>query len=978
MLADILGSAASFAVLAGTTVTNTGSTTIGGNVGVSPGTAVTGFGPGIVSGGAIHAGDATATQAEANLATAYGQVAGEAVDTQLSGQNLGGLTLTPGVYHFNSAAQLTGTLTLDAQGNPDARFDIQIGTTLVTSYNSAVDIIHGGQADNVYFQVGSSATLGADTAFQGNILANTSITLDTGANILEGRALAINGAVTLDTNQVSVPQADVSVTNTTAAGPVVAGNAIAYTVTVANAGPSDAQSVALSDPVPADTTFISDAQTAGPPFTLSSPNVGDTGTITGTIGTLPSGQSASFSVAALVSPSTPSGTSIINTADEVDDTTDPNLANDSQTVTTTVTTEADVSVTNTAAPAPLVAGDTVAYTVTVTNSGPSDAQTVALNDPIPADETFVSDAQTSGPAFTLTNPVVGAAGTVTGSISTLAAGASASFTVVALVAPSTASGATITNTAVISTATTDPNIGNNSQSVTSTVTTEADVSVTNSTASGPVIAGDTIAYTITVTNAGPSDAQTVSMTDPVPADTSFVSNAQTSGPTFALTSPTVGGPGTINNTITTLAAGASASFTIVDLVSPSTANGATITNTADVDSALGDPNLINNSHIVTTSVSGVQNGPVVSAVSPGSGAPSGGTLVTITGSNFTGVTAVVFGSTPASNVTVVNSTTITADNPPGNGLVDVTVLTTHGRSTLSSSDQFGYISAPTITSLASGAFTAGLPGTFTISTTGFPLPTLTSSTLPAGLTFVSNLDGTATLSGTPIDAATGTYTVTFNASNGILPAATQTFTLTVKPAGSNVPTVIAGTRVPPIVVNPATAFGPSAAVDKKLKFVVANASGAGATVSTKTIRVRRGSAKLGNLKIRKAGVYNVTISDSLGNTTTEQVTIVAAAPRKLAFTAPVTTLAIGQTVSVGVFDKYGNSSAAADGTSVTLKLGRGSKLGHDAVLAGTLTATVAEGVAEFTDVSVGQAGKERLFAYDGKLKVAHSRVFTNA
>jgi Ice-binding-like len=111
----------------------------------------------------------------------------------LSGQNLGGLTLTPGVYHFDSSAALSGTLTLDAQGNPDVRFDFQIGSTLITATDSAVQLINGAEDDNVYFQVGSSATIGTDTAFQGNILADQSITVTTGASMLEGRPLALVG-----------------------------------------------------------------------------------------------------------------------------------------------------------------------------------------------------------------------------------------------------------------------------------------------------------------------------------------------------------------------------------------------------------------------------------------------------------------------------------------------------------------------------------------------------------------------------------------------------------------------------------------------------------------------------------------------------------------------------------------------------------------------------------------------------------------
>jgi hypothetical protein len=201
-----LGTAADFAVLAGSTVTNTGSCVISsGNVGVSPGSAVTGFPPGIVSSPyTIHAADAVAAQAQIDLTTAYNNLAGKACNTTLTGQNLGGMTLTPGVYCFSTSAQLTGTLTLDALGDSNAVFVFQIGTTLTTATNSSVSLINGALSRNVFWQVGSSATLGTTTTFEGDILALTSITLNTGAN-MSGRALARNGAVTLDGNGVSVP-----------------------------------------------------------------------------------------------------------------------------------------------------------------------------------------------------------------------------------------------------------------------------------------------------------------------------------------------------------------------------------------------------------------------------------------------------------------------------------------------------------------------------------------------------------------------------------------------------------------------------------------------------------------------------------------------------------------------------------------------------------------------------------------------------
>jgi hypothetical protein len=194
----------SFAVLGGSTVTNTATpTTVNGNLGVSPGSAVTGFPPGVVTGGSIHAADLAAAQAHSDLSTTYDDLSSTPCGTDLTGQDLGGKTLTPGVYCFASSAQLTGTLTLDAQGSSSAVFIFKIGSTLTTASAASVLLINGGSSCDVFWRVGSSATLGTGTTLQGTIVALSSITLNTGASV-SGRVLALNGAVTLDDSHVAV------------------------------------------------------------------------------------------------------------------------------------------------------------------------------------------------------------------------------------------------------------------------------------------------------------------------------------------------------------------------------------------------------------------------------------------------------------------------------------------------------------------------------------------------------------------------------------------------------------------------------------------------------------------------------------------------------------------------------------------------------------------------------------------------------
>jgi hypothetical protein len=223
-----LGTAGSFVVLAGAGVTNTGPTTLDGDIGTYPTTSESGVGSLTIT-GTNHAGDAVTQQAKSDLVTAYDTTAGEGPTSPISA-DLGGQTLTPGVYNSASSLGLTGNLTLDGGGDPNAVFVFQAGSTLTTASASSVTLENGAQACNVFWQVGSSATLGTASSFVGTLIALTSITLTTRATV-EGRMLARNGAVTLDTNTITAPSCTTAATTTAATTTTTATTTTASTPT---------------------------------------------------------------------------------------------------------------------------------------------------------------------------------------------------------------------------------------------------------------------------------------------------------------------------------------------------------------------------------------------------------------------------------------------------------------------------------------------------------------------------------------------------------------------------------------------------------------------------------------------------------------------------------------------------------------------------------------------------------------------------
>ncbi len=267
-----LGTAASFGVLAGQGVTNTGPTVVGADLGTCPNPAISGFPPGIV-GGTIHANDAVACQAQADLVTAYNDAASRAPTTSFGvPTDLGGSILLTGVYRSASSFAITGALTLDGQNNPDAVFIFQAASTLITATNSSVNFINGAQACNVFWQIGSSATLGVDSTMKGTVMALSAITANTRAAI-DGRVLARNAAITLDSNQIRpAPCATTTPTTTPTTAPG------ATTTTLPDATVTDAPTTTTTSAASGSATGNNNS--SGTPGAVSTPSTRPAITVT--------------------------------------------------------------------------------------------------------------------------------------------------------------------------------------------------------------------------------------------------------------------------------------------------------------------------------------------------------------------------------------------------------------------------------------------------------------------------------------------------------------------------------------------------------------------------------------------------------------------------------------------------------------------------------------------------------------------------
>ena len=366
----------------------------------------------------------------------------------------------------------------------------------------------------------------------------------------------------------AVEEVDLSLTKSDSPNNVTAGEDLTYTINVANAGPSTAHNVTVTDPLPGGLSFVS-ADNGG---TLAG------GTVTWNLGDIEAGDSVALQLVVHVNSNRT--TNLSNTATATTTTTDTAGGNNADTEATTVTTSADLSITKTDSSDPVLASDTLTYTLTVANDGPSDASAVQVSDTLPAGVSYVSSTPSQGSCSEV-------AGVVSCSLGAVADGATATVDIV--VTTPSSSGA-LSNTAGVSSSTSDPSGGNNSDTEGTTVSASADLSITKSDSADPVLAGEDLTYTLVVTNDGPSDTTGVVVTDPVPAGTSFVS-ADNGGTEAA---------GVVTWNLGALADGASTTVHVT--VHVNEGRTADLSNTASVSSAVGDPTPANDDDTETTDV----------------------------------------------------------------------------------------------------------------------------------------------------------------------------------------------------------------------------------------------------------------------------------------------------------------------------------------------------------------------------------------
>jgi uncharacterized repeat protein (TIGR01451 family) len=675
----------------------------------------------------VVGGSTTAEMTLTNVASPNPVVAGSDITYTQTATNIGtGLANTP-------------TLTENTPANTTfVSISTPTGTTCTTPAVGGTGAISCTAAAA---PAGSSGTIVVVVQVNSGTAAGTVIT-DTATVNSSNQAYGAYTAVATDVVASSSTQADVALSTVATPLTVYPGNDVTYIQSVSNNGPGTASNLTFTEAVPTNTTFASISPPAG--WTCTTPAVGATGTISCVSASMASGSSANIEVVVNVA-ATITAASITANSSVSSTTSDPNTANNSTTTVTPVLPVCDLAVTNTGTPNPATAGQNIVYTQVVTNSGPSNCAGGTFTEAIPANTTFVSMPTPAGWTCTTTGPI-------SCTESTIAPGASSTFTATMLVSGTAAAGTLITDQATVGTTTHDSNTANNTAISTIAVAgaTQADLSVTSSASPNPVAAGSNITYTQTATNAGPAAASTVTFTETLPANTTAVSLTGPSGWTCTLASLTC--------TTTSFAANTTANFSYVVAVSGTTASGTVINQTDSIASSVtGDPNSGNNSAPTTVYVSPSANLSITNVDSP----------VPVQAGNAITYTQVVTNSGPSSAA----GTTLTETTP--------------------ANTTFGSITVPSGWSCTTPA--AG--GTGTISCTDASLGVTSSSfsivlNVPTGTAAGTAISNTATVTTTTNDPNLANNTAT---ANDVVATSTQAdlvVTNTASPtsvaAGSNV------------------------------------------------------------------------------------------------------------------------------------------------------------------------------------------------
>jgi len=617
-----------------------------------------------------------------------------------------------------------------------------------------------------------------------NVLQTAPATITNTAIVSGGGEINLGNDTATDVATVA-STADLSITNAASPNPVAAGSNITYTQMVTNNGPSAADNATISESIPANTVFASISAPSG--WTCNTPVLGGTGSIVCTDLNMAASTAATFSIAVKVNTGVANGTVITDTAVASSSVSDPNTSNNTASAFTEVgtTAGAQMVVSNSASPNPVVAGSNITYTQTATNVGSATANSPSLTESTPANTTFQSI--TFPPGTSCTTPPVGGTGTITCTSASAPAGSSGTVQVVVQVNAGTASGTVITDTATVTS--TNQSFGSNSATATDVVATagQADLALSTTATPSPVFPGNDITYTQTITNNGPGTATGASFTEAVPANTTFSSISIPAG--WACTTPAVGGTGNINCTNPSVPSGASTDIIIVVNLAPTVA-AASITAASSITTTTVDPNSANNSTSVTTPVD-----PLCDLSVTNSGSPS----PVAAGGNIT-YTQVVTNSGPSNCA----GATFTEPFPNNTTFVSLTPVPA------------GW------TCTTTGSISCSNPSVAPNSTSTFPLVV----TVPAGTAAGTIITDTATVATTTHDSnkANNTATVTIGVASGtqadmsvtnsgspnpVNAGQTVTFSQTVKNAGPAKATTVVLTETLPANTTFSSLSGPA-------------------------------------------------------------------------------------------------------------------------------------------------------------------------